>query len=163
MEVLPKDPWGLLRRRASVAYAICALLALTEYAYRNRIAPVSCDVSFAILGLTLAAFLLLAGTSGQTRTDPDNALAFLLIALAFLMDGIFIAGVAAFGPVRTVDVGVSDWVPEPDVAYFWSDGGWFEAELPKYMSEDDHRKFEAWSQNLALTNDIDSRPRPNSD
>jgi len=125
-----------------VFYAICILLALTVYAYTNRIAPVACAIGFTILGLTFVAFLLLAGTAGNTRTDPNNAVAFLLIAIAFLMDGVFIAGAPIFGPVKILDVGISDYSSDGGIAEFW-DGNWFEAKLPKNMSDDDLKRFDA--------------------
>jgi hypothetical protein len=158
MELLPSDAWALFSRRAGVVYAFCILAALATYAYTNRIAPMACLVSLAILALVFVAFLLLAGTSGQTWTDTSNALAFLLIALAFSFDGIFIAGASTFGPVPILDVGVTDWSGNPNHWYFWLDGRWIEAKLPERMTADEHRKFQSWSGNLALTNDLNRKP-----
>jgi hypothetical protein len=89
-----------------VVYGGGILAAIAAYAYSNRIAPAAGSVSILILALALAAFACLAGTSGQTWTDPSNALAALLIACAFLLDGFFIAGARTFGPKEVLDVGL---------------------------------------------------------
>ena len=158
MELLPRDVWAVFSRRAGVVYAFCILVALAAYAYTNRIAPVACAVSLAILILVFVAFSLLAGTSGQTWTDPSNALAILLIGFAFLFDGIFIAGASIFGPVPILDVGVTDWSGNPNDWHFWFDGRWMEAKLPERMSAEEHNKFQSWSGNLAFTNDLNLKP-----
>jgi Na+(H+)/acetate symporter ActP len=106
VELWPKDGWSVCSRPAGVVYAGCILASLAVYAYINRIAPVAVSVSIIILALVLAAFACLAGTSGQTWTDPSNALAVLLIACAFLLDGFFIAGARTFGPTEVLDVGI---------------------------------------------------------
>jgi Na+(H+)/acetate symporter ActP len=100
VELWAKDGWSVCSRPAGVVYAGCIFASLAAYAYVNRIAPVAVSVSVIILALVLAAFACLAGTSGQTWTDPSNALAVLLIACAFLLDGFFIAGARTFGPTE---------------------------------------------------------------
>jgi hypothetical protein len=100
VELRTKDGWSVCGRPAGVVYAGCILASLAAYAYINRIPPVGVSVSIIILALVLAAFACLAGTSGQTWTDPSNALAVLLIACAFLLDGFFIAGARPSAPRR---------------------------------------------------------------
>jgi len=102
-------------------------------------------------------FHALAGTSGGTWCDPSNALALALIASAFVLDGFFIAGAATFGPVRTLEVGVTDWPGDRNDTYFW-DSQWFRAKLPESMSEGEYRTFQSWSGNLDLVNDLSARP-----
>jgi hypothetical protein len=155
VELWPKDGWSVCSRPAGVVYAGCILASLAVYAYINRIAPVAVSVSIIILALVLAAFACLAGTSGQTWTDPSNALAVLLIACAFLLDGFFIAGARTFGPTEVLDVGIG---PQWNDSYFWIDGHWIEAKLPGKMSYDEWAKIRSWSENLELTNDLDSKP-----
>lgn len=157
MEIWPRDPWALFSRKAGVIYACCILVALVAYAYRNRIAPVAGTVSLLILAIVTAAFLLLAGTSGETWCDPSNALALFLIASAFVLDGFFIAGAPTFGPVRTWDVGVTDWPWDRNDAYFW-DEQWYRTKLPESMSEEEYKTFQSWSGNLNLVNDLSARP-----
>jgi Na+(H+)/acetate symporter ActP len=157
VELWPKDGWSVCSRPAGVVYAGCILASLAAYAYINRIAPVAGSVSIIILALVLAAFACLAGTSGQTWTDPSNALAVLLIACAFLLDGFFIAGARTFGPTKVLDVGIgSQW--DFNDSYFSIDGHWIEAKLPGKMSYDEWAKIRSWSENLELTNDLDSKP-----
>jgi hypothetical protein len=143
-------------RPAGVVYAGCIIAALAAYAYMNRIAPVAGTVSILILALVLAAFACLAGTSGQTWTDPSNAVAVLLIACALLLDGFFIAGVRTFGPTEVLDVGIGlQW--DSSDSYLWNDGHWIKAKLPGQMSNDEWEKIQSWSENLELTNGLDSK------
>jgi len=155
VELWPKDGWSVCSRPAGVVYAGCILASLAAYAYTNRIASIAACVSITIFALVLAAFACLAGTSGQTWTDPSNVLAVLLIAGAFLLDGFFIAGARTFGPREVLDVGIG---PHWNDSYFWIDGHWIEAKLPGKMSYDEGAKIISWSQNLELTNDLDSKP-----
>jgi hypothetical protein len=157
VELWPKDGWSVCSRPAGVGYAGCILASLAAYAYINRIAPVAVSVSIVILALVLAAFACLAGTSGQTWTDPSNALAVLLIACAFLLDGFFIAGAQTFGPTEVLDVEIGPQWNSYD-SYFWIDGHWIEAKLPGKMSYAEWAKIRSWSENLELTNDLDSKP-----
>ena len=157
MQIWLGDPWALFSRKAGVIYASCILAVLGAHAYTNRIAPVAGTVSLLIMGLVTAAFLLLAGTSGETWFDPSNALALVLVALAFLLDGFFIAGASTFGPVRTLDVDVELGASDRGDAYFW-DGQWFRTKLPDSMSWEEYRTFESWSENLDLVNDLSTRP-----
>jgi hypothetical protein len=157
MQMWPRDPWALFSRKAGVVYAFCILVALAVYAHSYRIAPVAGTVSLLIVGIVTAAFLLLAGTSGNTWCDPSNVLALFLIASAFLLDGFFIAGAATFGPVRAWDVGVTDWPRDRDDTYFW-DEQWHRTKLPESMSEQEYKTFQAWAGNLDLTNDLGARP-----
>jgi hypothetical protein len=158
MEIWPQDPWALFSRKAGVVYAACILLTLAGYAYSNRLAPVVGTVSCVVFISVLAAFLLLAGTSQLTWTDPSNALAILLIASAFFLDGIFIAGASTFGPVETLDVGVLDWSGNPNDVYFWVEGRWMEAKLSQRISAQETKMFLSWCGNSALTNDLNSKP-----
>ena len=159
MEIWPRDPWALFSRKAGLIYALCILVGLAIYGYGNRIAPVAATVSLLVVALVFSAFLLLAGTSKLTWADPANAVALLLIALAFLADGIFIAGASIFGPVRVLDVGVTDSLANPIDAYFWLDSDvWLRAKLPPNMSEEEYREFLEWAGDLALTNRLDLRP-----
>jgi hypothetical protein len=157
VELWPKDGWSVCSRPAGVVYAGCILASLAAYAYINRIAPVAVSVSIIILALVLAAFACLAGSSDQTWTDPSNALAILLIACAFLLDGFFIAGAQTFGPTEVLDVGIGPQWNSYD-SYFWIDGHWIEAKLPGKMSYAEWAKIRSWSENLELTNDLDSKP-----
>lgn len=157
MEIWPRDPWALFSRKAGAIYASCILASLAAYAYHNQIAPVAGTVSLMILAIVAAAFLLLAGTSGETWCDPSNALAVFLIASAFVLDGFFIAGAATFGPVRTWDVGVTDWPRDRNNTYFWN-GDWFHTKLPESMSEEEYKTFQSWAGNLDLVNDLGARP-----
>ena len=140
-----------------LVYAGCILAGIVAYAYANRIAPVACFVSFLILALVLVAFLYLAGSSGQTWTDPSNALALLLIACAFLLSGSFIAGASTFGPTRVLDVGIASPRDSSNI-YLWNDDHWMEAKLPRQMSYDEQTKIQSWSENHGLTNDLDAKP-----
>jgi len=157
MEMWPRDPWALFSRKAGVIYASFILVSLAVYAYSNRVAPLAGTVSLLIVATVTAAFLLLAGTSTETWCDPSNALALALIASAFVFDGFFIAGAATFGPVRTLDVYVTDWPWDRNDTYFW-DNQWFRAKLPDSMSEDEYRTFQSWSRNIDLVNDLSARP-----
>ena len=157
VELWPKDGWSVCSRPAGAVYAGCILLALAIYAYSNRVAPVSGSVSLLILALVFVAFAFLAGTSGQTWTDPSNALALLLIAWAFLLDGFFIVGAPIFGPTKVRDVGVA-LERDPYVIYLWNESHWIHANLPKRISYDDLEKIRSWSQNLRLTNDLEPGP-----
>ncbi|HTT23397.1 MAG TPA: hypothetical protein VMG82_31005 [Candidatus Sulfotelmatobacter sp.] len=152
METWPQDPWALFSRKAGVLYAFCILIVLAVYAYRNRIAPVAGAVSLAVLILVFAAFLLLAGTSKLTWTDPANALGFLLIATALLLDGIFVAGAATFGPVPVLDVGVLSFQRDPTLCDFWREGQWMLTRLPTRISDQEYEAFRSWANNFEYTN-----------
>jgi hypothetical protein len=43
-------------------------------------------------------------------------------------------------------------------SYFWIDGHSIEAKLPGKMSYDEWAKIRSWSENVELTNDLDSKP-----
>ena len=84
------------------------------------------------------------------RTDPRNALAVLLIACAFLLDGFFIAEARTFGPTEVLDVGIgSQW--DSSDSHLWNDSHWIEAKLPAQMSYDEWETIQSWSENLELT------------
>lgn len=157
MELWPKDGWSVCNRPAGAVCAGCILLVLAIYVYTNRVAPVAGSVSLLVLALAFVAFAFLAGTSSQTWTDPTNALALLLIATAFLLDGFFIAGASTFGPTKIMDVGVAS-ERDPYVIYLWNEGHWIHARLPKRISYDDLEKIRSWSQNPKLTNDLEPGP-----
>jgi hypothetical protein len=156
VEFWPKDVWSVCSRPAGVVYAGCILAVLAIYAHSNGIAPVAGPVSLVVLALVFAAFANLAGNSGQTWTDPSNALALLLIACAFLLDGFFIAGASTFGPTKVLDVGIA-LQSDPSVSYLWANGEWIEAKLPQEMSWDEWEKIQYWAENLE-TSDLDATP-----
>lgn len=159
MELWPKDAWSVCSRPAGAVYAGCILLSLATYVYTNRVAPVAGSVLLLILAIVFIAFALLAGTSNQTWADPSNALALLLIACAFLLDGFFVAGASIFGPTKVMDVGVAlELKRDPRIIFLWNEGHWIHAKLPKRISYDDLEKIRSWSQNLKLTNDLETGP-----
>jgi len=90
--------------------------------------------------------------------DPSIALAALLIATAFLLDGFFVAGASTFGPMRTLDVGVTDYPDDPDETFFWHEGDWIETKLPKRMSAEEYKTFLSWAGDLELTNHLNAYP-----
>jgi hypothetical protein len=158
MEIWPRDPWALFNRKAGAIYAFCILVALAVYAYRNQIAPVAGTVSLVVLILVFAAFLLLAGTSELTWTDPTNALGFLLIAIALLLDGFFVAGAATFGPVPVLDVGVWAGQRDPNLCDFWREGQWILTRLSPRISDQEYEAFRSWADNLEYTNTLKPYP-----
>jgi hypothetical protein len=157
VEFRPKDVWSVCSRPVGAICAGCILAALFFYACTNRIAPVAGSISLVILALVFAAFANLAGNSGQTWTDPSNALALLLIASALFLDCFFIAGASTFGPTKVLDVGIAAQFDAND-SYLWDNGRWIEVKLPRQMSNEEWKKIQSWSENLELTNDLDAKP-----
>jgi hypothetical protein len=106
MEFWPEDAWSVCSRPRGAVYAICILALLGAIAYFHRGSEVAFWVSTLVLALVFAAFLCFAGTSDQTWSDPGNALGILLLALALLLDGFFVAGASTFGPTPVLDVAI---------------------------------------------------------
>lgn len=77
---------------------------------------------------------------------------------AFLLDGFFIAGARTFGPTEVLDVEGIGPLWNTYYSYFWIDGHSIEAKLPGKISYDEWEKLRSWSENLELTNDLDSKP-----
>lgn len=65
-------------------------------------------VAFALL---VAGLVLLAGTDRNTRAEWRNSVGCLLVALAFLLHGVFVSGAALPSPRKVVhgDLGVADF------------------------------------------------------
>jgi hypothetical protein len=158
MKVWPPDPWALFSQKTGVVYASCILVVLIVYAYQNRIAPVARTVSLVVLVLVFAAFLLLAGRSKLTWADPTNALGFLLIAIALLLDGFFVAGAATFGPVPVLEVGVFPGQQDPHLCDFWREGQWMATRLSTRISDQEYEAFRSWADNFEYTNYLKPYP-----
>jgi hypothetical protein len=115
MEFWPEDAWSVCSRPRGVVYAMCILALLGAIAYIHRGSEVASWVSILVVALVFAAFVCLAGNSNQTWSDPSNALGVLLLAVALLLDGFFVAGASTFGPTPVLDVAIG---------FVWGDRIW---------------------------------------